>query len=124
MPMAGRGCSVLDGIADLFGDVFSEVYDPAMLIKFIRTDALNGDITRVAFGHDCFHHPISGNQRYRAEAGLADRELEVIILASQLEGVPVETDDELVSDSKSYTVVRAKLDGAKSQWRAVCAEKK
>lgn len=128
MASAGRGCSVFDGalnggIRDLFGDVFEGVYAPAMFIKMVRVQAHNGDVTQTAFGYDCFHHPLSQNQRYRAEAGLADKELEVIVLASHLGEEKITTDDEIIGDDAQYTVVRAKLDGAKSQWRCVCVEK-
>lgn len=126
--MGGRGCSVFEGalsggIRDLFGDVFEGVYAPAMFIKMVRTQALNGDISQVAFGHDCFYHPLSQTQAYRNAAGLADKELEVIVLAKHLGEEKITTDDEIIGDDSQYTVVRAKLDGAKSQWRCVCVEK-
>lgn len=111
------------GIADLIGNALEGVYGEAMLIKMVRVEAKNGDITQTAFGYECYHHPISANQAYRAAAGLADKELEVIVLASHLGDTPVEADDELVSDTQTYSVVSAKLDGPKSQWRCVCKEK-
>jgi hypothetical protein len=111
------------GISDLFGEVLESIYLEAMLIKIVDSHATNGDVTRTAFGHDCFHHPVSRSEFYRASAGLADKEVEVIVLASHIPGVAIDTDDEIVSDSANYSVVRAKLDGAKSQWKCVCKEK-
>lgn len=111
------------GIADLFGDTLEGIYLDAMLIHFVDVHAKNGDITRTAFGHECFHHPVTRSEAYRQAAGLADKQVEVIVLAKHLNGVEIITDDELISDTKQWSVVRAQLDGAKSQWKCVCKEK-
>lgn len=111
------------GIRQLFGDVFSGIYTEAKLVKFARTESLGGDISQDEEEYDCFHHPVNGNERYRREAGLADKELEVIVLALHLGETTINTDDEIRSGTATYSVVRAKLDGAKSQWRCVCKEK-
>jgi len=125
--MAGRGCSLLDalkgGITELFGETLEAIYPEAMLIQMVDVHAHNGDITRMAFGHECFHHPISRSEAYRAAAGLSDKQVEVIVLAHHLPGVVIDTDDEIVSDEQTYSVVRAQLDGANSQWKCVCKEK-
>jgi len=108
----------------LFGETLESIYDPAMLIKFQDAHAKNGDITRVAFGHECFLHEVTRSEAYRQAAGLADGQVEVIVLAMHLNGEQIVTDDELVAETKAYSVVRAKLDGAKSQWKCVCKERK
>lgn len=112
------------GIADLFGDVFEEIYTGAILTKVAKTEAKNGDITVTNQEHDVFHHPVARSEGYRAAAGFADDVLEVIILAKHISGIEIVNGDKIDSSSASYTVVKARLDGAQSQWKCICKEAK
>lgn len=125
MPLwGGRGCSLFSGISELFADVLEGEYDPALLLKVTRTEATNGDISEGEDGHPCFIHEVARSEAYRRAAGLADDQVEVIILAAHLKDIEVDTDDRLSSGNKFWSVVRAKIDGAKSQWKVVCKELK
>lgn len=113
---------MLDGIADLFGDVFSEIYDPAQLVKSTRTQAEDGDITEGFTYHDCFLHPVTRSESFRQSAGFADDQMEVIVLAKHIEGLTIDTDDKLTTGGRSWQVLRAKIDGPKSQWKCLAKE--
>lgn len=115
---------MLDGLSELFGDVLEVIYDPASLIKVEKAYSTDGDITEAEAAHDVFLHPVSRTEAYRQSAGLADDEIEIIVLASHIPGVTIDTDDRLVADSDQWSVVRAKLDGPKSQWKCICKERK
>lgn len=115
---------MLEGLAELFGDVLEDIYDPAQLRKVTRTEATNGDISEAETTHDIFLHEVSRSEAYRQSAGLADDQVEVIVLATHIAGIEIVTDDKLVADSKSWNVTRAKLDGPKSQWKCICKELK
>lgn len=113
---------MLDGIADLFGDVFSEIYDPGQLVKSTRTREEDGDIKETFAYSDCFLHPVTRSEAFRQSAGFADDQMEVIVLAKHLNGVEIDSDDVITTGARSWKVLRAKLDGPKSQWKCVAKE--
>lgn len=115
---------MFEGVSEIIADALEDEYDPAQLRKVTRTEAKNGDISEVEVPHDCFVHEVARSEAYRRSAGLADDQVEVIILAAHLNGVQVDTDDRLTTDGKEWKIVRAKLDGPKSQWKAICRETK
>ncbi len=115
---------MLDGIAEIIGGVLENIYDPAKLKQVAKTYAENGDITETKVTKDVFIHPVARSEAYRQQAGFADGIMEVIVLASHIPDVKIDTDDEIVSGTDLYSVVRAKLDGPKSQWLCVCKETK
>lgn len=115
---------MLDGLSELFADVLEGIYDPAKLVKVEKTYATDGDITETEVMRDVFLHPVSRTEAYRQAAGLADDQIEIIVLAGHIPGVPIDTDDRLVADDAEWSVVRAKLDGPKSQWKCICKERK
>lgn len=113
---------MLEGIAELIGNVLEDVYDPAQLLKVTREEAKDGDITEQTQEHNVFLHPVARSEAYRQQAGFADDVVEVIVLAIHIPGIEIDTDDKLVADDSSWDVIRAKLDGPKSQWKCVCRE--
>lgn len=108
---------MLEGIAELISDAMEGVYDTATLEKASITYAANGDATQTVTYHSTFAHPVARSSAYRVAAGIADDEIELIVLAPPLGEVEVKADDVLVlEDGRSFTVMSAKRDGPKSQW--------
>lgn len=110
---------MLDGIRELIGNVMAPLYDEATLVKQERSENLEGDITITPASHACFAHEVSRSAAYRAEARMADDQDEIIVLASHLGEVEITTDDIITAGGKSWSVVRAKQDGPKSQWKVI-----
>lgn len=115
---------MFEGIAELIADTLESEYDPAQLRKITRTEALNGDISESEEAKPCFIHEVARSEAYRRAAGLADDQVEIIVLAHHLNGTAIDTDDKIASGSKLWNVVRAKLDGPASQWKVIGKELK
>jgi hypothetical protein len=104
------------GVRSLFGSVFSGIYEDATLTKLTRTEAANGDISEEATNYPVKAHAPARTAAYRAAAGFADSEIEILILQDGIDVSPA-TDDRLSYAGKTYSVVSAFADGANSQWR-------
>lgn len=109
--------SLLDGgISDVFGAVFGSIYGDAVLLKAQRTEDTGGDIVETVSGHGMKVHEPGRSEEYRAKAGFADTETEIIALQAGLSVQP-SADDRLWQSGAMWSVIAAKPDGANSQWR-------
>lgn len=112
--------SLLDGgIRELFADVFGDIYEDATLIKVTRSESSAGVITETTANHAVKAHAPARSAAYRAAAGFADSEIEIIILKAALSVTP-NTDDRLTYKSQTYNIMSAFEDGAHSHWRCRC----
>lgn len=114
--------SLLDGgIRDLFSAAFSGIYLDATLIKTTRSEDQYGDITETEATYPVKAHAPTLSAQYRAAGGYTDKELDIIVLQSDV-GVTPTADDRITYAGKTYSIVSPKADGANSQWRIKCRE--
>ena len=110
--------SLLDGgIRDIFGTAFGSIYLDATLIKVVRTEATNGDITQTPTSYPVKAHAPALTEAYRSQYGYTDKDIDIIVLQAGVSVVP-NTDDKITYKGVDYTIsTDAKTDGANSQWR-------
>lgn len=109
--------TLLDGgIRATFGRVFGAIYEDATLTATTWTENEYGDVTEATTDHQVKAHAPGRSAAYRAAAGFADGEIEVLVLADGLTVAPT-TDHRLTYKGQGYSITRVDGDGAHSHWR-------
>lgn len=91
------------------------LYPDGILIRVIRTEQPNGDVTSVTQSQAVKVQREPATERMRQAAGYADRDTALIVL--QTGGVQITTDDQITdAEGTTWAVASAEYDAALSHW--------